>query len=119
MGGGHVSQSPPAGPNQKLPPSFTGNTYDLAALSSVAIALFTFSSCLGASYCWPFVGILLGMVGLISAKDALDPQRTRLLAWLGIGGGALFLVLIAALILFSIAIFVLVFALVPESQRVR
>ncbi|MBI3287474.1 MAG: hypothetical protein HYZ68_05440 [Chloroflexi bacterium] len=114
-----MSQWPPAGPNQKPPPTFSGNTYDLAALSSVAITLFTCTSCLGASYCWPVVAVLLGIVGLASAKDSLDPERTRLLSWLGLGGGLLFLVFIAVVILAYIAFLVLIFALVPESQRVR
>lgn len=113
-----MSQWPAAGPSQKPPPTFTGNTYDLTALSSVAIALFTCTSCLGASYCWPVVAILLGVVGLVSAKDSLDPSRTRLLSWLGIGGGLLLVVLIALVIVAYIAFFALVFILVPESRQV-
>lgn len=104
-------------PETKPKIAFAGNTYDLSALGSTAIAVFTITSCCGASYCWPLVGILLGIVGLISAKDSVDPERTRLLSWLGIGGGLLFLALIALAFLAYIIFLVLIAALVPESQR--
>ena len=72
--------------------TFLGNSYDLTAVVAVTAGAMVAVPCLTCnmgSYCLPLVPIVLGLVGLISAKDSVDPERTRLLSWLGIGGGAL------------------------------
>ena len=42
--------------------------------------------------------LILGTVGLLTAKDAVDPQRTRWMSWAGIGLTALNIVLNVILI---------------------
>jgi hypothetical protein len=50
-------------------------------------------------YCLPVAAVALGIIGLVMARDAIDPERTRLWSWLGIGSGGLTILLAAALML--------------------
>ena len=77
--------------------TFRGNSYDLTAVVAVTIGgvvLLTCATCNLGYYCLPFVPIILGIFGLVSAKDSVDPERTRLLSWIGLGSGAAILLLI-------------------------
>jgi len=70
--------------------TFMGNTYDLAALGALgsgALVLFSCLTCNMGYYCLPFIPLLLGLVGIISAREAVNKERTRLWSWLGIGAG--------------------------------
>ncbi len=51
--------------------------------------------------------IALGLVGLVSAKESVDPSRTRLLSWLGIGGGLLVFLLLALVVVGYVALIVI------------
>ena len=42
-------------------------------------------------------------MGLVAAKDSIDPERTKLLSWLSVGSGAAILILIAAFFIIYIA----------------
>jgi hypothetical protein len=81
--------------------TFQGNNYDLAAVVGVTIGAITLLSCASfglATYCMPFLSVILGVVGLVAAKDSANPERTRLLSWISIGVGGLILLLIVALV---------------------
>lgn len=75
--------------------TFMGNTYDLAALGALgsgAVVLFSCLTCNLGYYCLPFIPLLLGLVGIISAREAVNKERTRLWSWLGIGAGIVVIV---------------------------
>lgn len=71
---------------------FRGNTYDVAALGALAsgaLVLFTCLTCGMGYFCLPFIPMLLGLVGIAAARDAIDEERTKLWSWLGIGAGVI------------------------------
>jgi hypothetical protein len=75
--------------------TFMGNTYDLAALGALgsgAVVLFSCLTCNLGYYCLPFIPLLLGLVGIISAREAVNKERTRLWSWLGIGASIVVIV---------------------------
>ncbi|MGC9395755.1 MAG: hypothetical protein ACP5J4_12970 [Anaerolineae bacterium] len=75
--------------------TFMGNTYDLAALGALgsgAVVLFSCLTCNLGYCCLPFIPLLLGLVGIASAREAIDTERTRLWSWLGIGAGVVVIV---------------------------
>jgi hypothetical protein len=81
--------------------TFQGNNYDLAAVVGVIIGVVTLLSCASfglATYCMPFLPVILGVIGLAAAKDSVNPERTRLLSWISIGMGGIILLLILALV---------------------
>ncbi len=87
--------------------TFEGNNYDLAAVVGVTIGgivLLSCATCNLAFYVLPFLPIILGLVGLLTAKDSVNPERTKLLSWLSLGSGALILLLILFLVIAIIAI---------------
>jgi len=78
--------------------TFRGNTYDLlslGALATGALMLFTCVTCNMGYYCLPLVSIVLGAIGVLSARQAVDEPRTRRWSWLGIAAGAIILLLMA------------------------
>ncbi|MFN8457040.1 MAG: hypothetical protein U0401_20645, partial [Anaerolineae bacterium] len=81
--------------------TFEGNNYDLMAVIGVtvgAVVLLTCSTCNLGIYVLPFAPIILGIIGLITAKNSVNPERTKLLSWLSLGAGLLILVLAIILI---------------------
>jgi hypothetical protein len=93
--------------------TFMGNSYDLSAvvgLTTGAIVLLSCLTCNLGFYCLPFVPMVLGVVGLLAAKDAVNPERTRLLSWLSVGSGALILLLIAVFVVLYLGFIVFVIA---------
>lgn len=90
--------------------TFHGNTIDLTALGAVASAVLVLLSCVtcGMSfYCVPFIPLIMGVVGLLAARQAVNQDRTRLWSWIGVGVGGLALLLILAGIVIYIAFIVL------------
>jgi small-conductance mechanosensitive channel len=82
---------------QKPVVTFRGNSYDLTAVVAVTVAgviLLTCATCNFGFYCLPLVPIILGIIGLVSAKDSIDPERTKLLSWISVGTGAVIVVLV-------------------------
>ncbi len=78
---------------------FVGNTYDMVSLAALIVSGILLFSCTTGNYgfcCLPPLAIILGAIGLLSAKRARDPKRTRVMSVIGIGGGALILLLILA-----------------------
>jgi hypothetical protein len=87
-----------------------GNTYDLAALVALttgAVVLLLCLSCGWALYCLPVAPIIAGVIALLSLDRAVDPERTRLHAWLGIGGGGAAFLIMATVVLGYVALLVL------------
>ena len=84
----------PSSESNKPVVTFRGNGYDLSAVVAATIGGAVLLSCITcnmAYYILPFIPIVLGIVGLVAAKDSVDPERTKLLSWLGLGSGAFFL----------------------------
>lgn len=93
--------------------TFMGNSYDLAAVVAAVLGGFVALSCLTCNmiwYCAPVGAIVLGLVGLLSTKEAVDADRTRLLSWIGIAGGAVVLVLIVLCIVAYVGLIALAIA---------
>jgi hypothetical protein len=92
-----------------------GNSYDLTALAALATGLLVVLMCLTAgqaAYCLPFIAIVLGVIGLVFSKDAINPERTRLWSWLGLGGAGVSLLVGLLLLLsyFACIFFVMLFS---------
>lgn len=81
---------------------YRGNWTDVVALLAAVFGFAALAPCLmgGMFSCLPLV---LGAIGLLTAKDAVDPQRTRILSWSGIGLTAIVYTLIAAFVFCYIA----------------
>ncbi len=84
--------------------TFRGNTYDLVSLGSLgtaALILFSCVTCNMGYYCLPFLAVILGAIGVLSARQAVDEERTRLWSWLGLaGGGFILLAMLACFVLY-------------------
>ena len=97
------------------PPTYKGNAYDvtsLLALCSGLLILFTCLTCGMGLYVMPFLAIIPGIVGVVMAKKSVDPQRTQLLSWLGIGSGTVVLFISLA----GIAIYVILLLVFVRSS---
>jgi hypothetical protein len=97
--------------------TFQGNSYDLASVIGVtagALVLFSCFTCNLGYYCLPIVPIILGIIGLVAAKDSVDPERTKLLSWLSVGSGAIILLLIFLFVALYIGF--IVFAVIADSS---
>lgn len=78
---------------------YRGNSTDLYAALAVVMGATSLASCMGFAYCLPVLSGILGLVAVMNAKNALDPQRTRTFGAIGIGIGLL--ALIPILLFFS------------------
>ncbi len=70
--------------------TFLGNGIDLTALIALAsgvLVLLTCLTCGSTFYCLPVIALVLGIIGLVLARNSVDAARTRLWSWIGIGGG--------------------------------
>ena len=90
--------------------TFKGNTYDLAALGALASGVVVLFSCLTCNmgfYCLPLLPLVLGLIGLLSSRQAVEEERTRLWSWLGIAAGGFIVLLTIAGVVLYIAFIVL------------
>jgi hypothetical protein len=98
------------------PVTYKGNAYDMtsliALLSGVGI-LFLCLTCNMGFYLLPFVAIVLGVFGVVQAQKSVDPQRTQLLSWLGIGSG----IAVILISLFGIAVYIMLIILIARTTR--
>lgn len=117
--GGNLEQAlPPAETAEASPPgrpqvTFRGNTYDLISLGSLvtgAMLLFSCLTCNLGYYCLPFISLVLGVIGVLSARQAVEAERTKLWSWLGIAAGGLVLLLIALFFVLYVGFIVLAIA---------
>ena len=86
--------------------TFRGNAYDLismGSLASAALILFTCVTCGMGYYCLPVLSLVLGAIGVLSARQAVDVGRTRLWSWLGVAGGGILLLLMAVCFVLYVA----------------
>jgi hypothetical protein len=83
-------------------------------LTTGAIVLLACATCNLGYYCLPFVPIILGIIGLVAAKDSVDPDRTKLLSWLSVGSGAIILLLIFVFVALYIGF--IVFVVLAENS---
>lgn len=116
---GQIDQIMPAAAEAGSDPviTFRGNSYDLASIIGVtagALVLFSCFTCNLGSYCLPFVPIILGIIGLVAAKDSVDPERTKLLSWLSLGSGVVILLLIFLFVALYIGF--IVFAIMADNS---
>ncbi len=98
--------------------TFKGNAYDLAALGALAsgvVVLFSCVTCGMGIYCLPLVPLVLGLIGLLSARQSVEEERTRLWSWLGIAAGGFIVLLTIAGIVLYVAFIVL--AIVAGERR--
>ncbi|MEW5959791.1 MAG: hypothetical protein AB1801_18860 [Chloroflexota bacterium] len=96
--------------------TFLGNSYDLTAVVGLtigAVVLLSCATCNLGYYCLPFVPIILGIIGLVAAKDSVNPDRTKLLSWLSVGSGAAILLLMFVFIALYVGF--IVFAIMADS----
>lgn len=96
----------PRGAVSKKRPIYQGNNNDLNAFLGMIFGVLAIASCCGITYCLPFVALLMGIMALINAKDAVDPSRTRQQGIIAILTGGVFALGIAG----CIAIYVLAIA---------
>ena len=82
------------------PPQITQqrNSSDVIALFAGVSGIISIATCfgIGLAICLPplpLLPLLLGAIGLASARHATRPEQARLLSWLGIIGGAGFIVI--------------------------
>ncbi len=93
--------------------TFKGNSYDLAALGALTsgiVALFSCVTCGMGVYCLPLLPLVLGLIGLLSARQAVEEERSRLWSWIGIAAGGFIVLLTVAGIVLYIAFVVLAVA---------
>ena len=93
--------------------TFRGNTYDLAALGALTSGVIVLFSCLTCNmgfYCLPLLPLVLGLIGLLSARQSVEEERTRLWSWLGIAAGGFLVLLAIAGVVLYIAFIVLAVA---------
>ena len=107
-------------PVDDSPPSssatWQGNSYDATAFVGALLGgliLLTCFTCNFGFYCWPVLAIIFGIIGLVNAKDSLDPERTKLLSWIGVGTGGVIIALIA--VLFVLYFGFIIFAIAMEG----
>ncbi len=102
------------------PSAYQGNKYDVYALTAGTLGGTALALCFSGNfllYCLPVVPLVLGIVALRNARSAVDPQRTRNLAWLGIAGGGLGTLLTLFMILLIILYFGFIFAVIMASLQ--
>jgi hypothetical protein len=90
--------------------TFRGNSYDLISLGSLVtggLILFSCVTCGTGYYCMPVIAVILGAIGVLGARQAVDGDRTRLWSWLGIAAGGILFLLIAAAFVLYIAFIIL------------
>ncbi|MBI9046529.1 MAG: hypothetical protein JEZ06_18710 [Anaerolineaceae bacterium] len=88
---------------EKTQVTFRGNSYDLASVIAVTTGALALLSCLTlymGIYCFPLVPLVLGVIGLMTAKNSVDPRRTQILSWIGVGTGSFAFILVLLGILF-------------------
>lgn len=85
----------PAGTTETQPAA-SGDRWAIAALAIVASTLI---GCVPGLNCLsPLVPLIVGIVTLTKAKNAVNPSRARLYGWLAVGLGALFLLVLVGAI---------------------
>lgn len=105
---GHAAALPrlPTAPPPHITRQRNGN--DIIALLACISGVFSIATCfgIGIAICappLPLVPLLLGSIGLAGARNATKPDQARLFSWIGIIGGAGFVVLVLLAVIGSVA----------------
>lgn len=88
-----------------------GNAADLTALGALAsgvLLLFMCLTCNMGFYCLPVLPLVLGIVGIATARRAVNRQQSETMSWVGLGAGAVAILLMAAFFVLYIGMVVLV-----------
>ena len=84
---------------------YVGNSNDLMSFLGMLIGLISLGACCGAGYCLPVVAFVMSLVGLLNAKKAHDPARTRKYSVIGLVVSGLFvLVLVGCIALYAVSL---------------
>ncbi len=97
---------------------YQGNKYDVYSLIAATLGGSTLLMCLtsnAALYCLPIVPLVLGIIALRKSHTAIDPQRTRNLAWLGIAGGGIGTLFALCMLMFLLMYCVFIFAMIAAA----
>ena len=86
------------------PGVYRGNQNDVGALIAAIMAIMLIASCSGGIYCFPVIGFILGVVFLMNAPQAINPQRTRIFAGISLGISGLVLLALFCFVAFYIFI---------------
>lgn len=105
---GHVAALPrlPVAPAPLITRQRNGN--DIIALLACISGVISIATCfgIGIAICvppLPLVPLLLGAIGLAGWRNATRPEQARLFSWIGIVGGAGFVVLVLLAVIGSVA----------------
>jgi hypothetical protein len=105
---GHAAVLPrlPTAPLPHITRQRNGN--DIIALLACISGVISIATCfgIGIAICvppLPLVPLLLGSIGLAGARNATKPDQARLFSWIGIIGGAGFVVLVLLAVIGSVA----------------
>lgn len=106
LGGATVLPRLPAAPLPQITRQRNGN--DIIALLACISGTMSIATCfgIGIAICappLPLVPLLLGSIGLAGARNATKPDQARLFSWIGIVGGAGFIVLVLLAVIGSVA----------------
>jgi hypothetical protein len=70
------------------PGVYSGNSIDLSGFAAACLGAMLLLYCVPClNMLMPVLGLLVGVMALAEAKRAVNPRRTRILAWVGIGSG--------------------------------
>jgi hypothetical protein len=106
LGGAAALPRLPAAPPPHITRQRNGN--DIIALLACISGVFSIATCfgIGIAICvppLPLIPLLLGSIGLAGARNATKPDQARLFSWIGIIGGAGFVVLVLLAVIGSVA----------------
>ena len=95
------------------PGVYRGNQNDVGALVAAIMAITLIASCSGGIYCFPVIGFILGVVFLMNAPQAINPQRTRIFAGISLGISGLILLAIFCFVAFYVFMIALAVSSTP------
>ena len=99
--------------------TFKGNSTDLSAVGALATSVLLLLSCLTCGtgiYCLPVLPLILGLVGLLGARRAVNEEQTRIFSWIGIGAGGLSILLILLAVVGYVLFVLLLIAASSEAN---
>ena len=103
-----VGDSPSAEPAATM----HGNAYDMTALGALAsggLLLFLCLTCNMGFYCLPFLPLILGVIGVVGAKRAVNREQSQAMSWIGLGSGVLVILMMLAGVVLYFGLVALIF----------
>ncbi len=87
-----------------------GNAFDLTSLGALACGVFMLFMCLTCNmgfYCLPALPLILGVIGLVTARKAVNREQSQTMSWVGLAAGGLSILLMAAGFVLYIGLYIL------------